>query len=149
MRTFEDFTVGETIAHGGRTVSAEEIVSFAALYDPQPFHRDAAAPETQETGGLVASGWHVGMIFMQLLVNSMLLPSTSMGSPGMDTLQWVKPVRPGDTIRARSTVLAMRLSRSRPEMGLVRFRHEAQDAGGEVLMVLENSIMFGRRRGAA
>ena len=78
----------------------------------------------------------------------MLLDSTSMGSPGIETLNWLKPVGPGGTIRARSTVLDTRVSKSRPQMGLVRFHHEAVDADGATLITLENSIMFGRRAGA-
>ena len=139
MRAFEDFTVGQTIDHGTRPVSAGDIVAFADAYDPGSV--DAGAP--------TASGWHVALTFMQLMADSMLLDSTSMGSPGIETLNWLKPVGPGDTIRARSTVIETRVSKSRPEMGLVRFRHEAAGADGETLMLMENSIMFGRRAGAA
>ena len=145
MHTFEDFIVGETIEHGTRTVSAEDIVAFARLYDPQPFHLDLAAPEAKETGGPIASGWHVAAIFMRLMTDSMLLDSTSMGSPGIETLKWVKPVRPGDKLSARSTVIGTRASQSRPAIGLVRFRHEAFRADGETVMTMDNTIMFGRR----
>ena len=145
MRTFEDFIVGETIEHGTLTVSAEDIVAFARLYDPQPFHLDTATPEAEETGGLIASGWHVSALFMRLMTHSMLLDSTSMGSPGIETLKWPKPVRPGDALSARSTVIGRRASQSRPTMGLVHFRHEASLAAGETVMAMENTIMFGRR----
>ena len=138
MRAFEDFAVGQTIDHGQRTVSAEAIVAFAEVYDP----------ENVDTGAPTACGWHVALTFMQLMADSMLLDSTSMGSPGIEMLQWLKPVGAGDTIRARSTVIETRVSKSRPEMGLVRFRHEATGADGERLMLIENSIMFGRRAGA-
>ena len=95
-----------------------------AEFDPQPFHLDQDSAEAALTGGLIASGWHVAGLFMRLMADSMLLDSTSMGSPGIDTLKWLKPVRPGDTIAARSTVTGARASQSRPGMGIVRFRHE-------------------------
>jgi acyl dehydratase len=144
MRAFEDFSVGETIALGQATITADDIVAFAREFDPQPFHLDAASPETAFTGGLIASGWHICAVFMRLLADNLLLDSTGMGSPGIDTLQWVKPVRPGDTISAATTVLETRPSRKRPEMGLVRFRHDATVANATVLS-FDNTIMFGRR----
>ena len=140
MRAFEDFTVGETIDHGRRTVTADEIVAFAREYDPQPFHLDAETP-----GGLIASGWHITGLFMRLMVDTMLRESTCMGSPGIDALKWAKPLRPGDTIAGRSTVLQSRPSKSRPEMGLVRFRHEVLGTDSGVIMWMESAIMFGRR----
>ncbi len=145
MRAFEDFTIGETIEHGACVVTAEEIVSFAREFDPQPFHLDQDSPEAALTGGLIASGWHVAGLFMRLMADSMLLDSTCMGSPGIDVLKWLKPVRPGDTIAGRSTVTGARASQSRPGMGIVRFRHEATDASGETVMWMENAILFGRR----
>lgn len=147
MRAFEDFSVGEMIEHGARTLGAGEIAAFAHDYAPPPF--SLGAPAAAEAGGPVASGWQVALTFMQLMASAMLLESTSMGSPGIETLHWLKPVRPGDTIRARSTVLAARVSQSRPGMGLVRFRHEALDAAGEIVLAMENSIMFGRAETAS
>jgi acyl dehydratase len=144
MRAFEDFSVGETIALGQATITADDIVAFAREFDPQPFPLDAASPEAAFTGGLIASGWHICAVFMRLLADNLLLDSTGMGSPGIDALQWVKPVRPGDTISAATTVLETRPSRKRPEMGLVRFRHTAAVAGATVLS-FDNTIMFGRR----
>ncbi len=145
MRYFEDFVVGETIVHGSRTVGADDIVAFATEFDPQPFHLDAASPQAAFTGGLIASGWHVAAIFMRLMCDSFLLDSASMGSPGIAMLKWVKPVRPGDTLAARSTVTRLRPSRSRPDRGLVEFRHEVTNHDGELVMWLDNLIMFGRR----
>ena len=145
-RTFEDFAAGETIAHGHHEVTADEIIAFAAEYDPQPFHLDADAPETALTGGLIASGWHVAAIFMRLMCDSFLVESSSMGSPGIDTLKWLKPVRPAETLTARSTVIEVRPSQSRPDRGIVRFRHELADHNGELVMRFDNPIMFGRRR---
>jgi len=145
MRYFEDFAVGETIDHGSRDVTADDIVAFAAEYDPQPFHLDAGAPETKLTGGLIASGWHVAAIFMRLMCDSFLLDSACMGSPGIDTLKWLKPVRPGDRLSGRSTVTDVRASRSRPDRGVVRFRHELISRDGAVVMWMDNPVFFGRR----
>ena len=146
MRAFEDFTVGLTIVHGSRTVTRSDIIAFAAKFDPQPFHLDEAAPETGLTGGLIASGWHIAAIFMRLLTDSLLLDSTCLGSPGVETLKWAKPLRPGDTLSGRSTVTAARPSRSRPDRGIVSFRHEALNQTGDVVMWMDNAILFGRRR---
>ena len=145
MRAFEDFIIGETILHGSRLVTTEDIVAFAAEYDPQPFHLDPASPEAAFTGGLIASGWHVAAMFMRLMCDSLLLNSASMGSPGIDTLKWVKPVRPGARVTARSTVIEARPSQSRPDRGIVRFRHELRDGDGDTVMWFDNPIMFARR----
>ena len=146
MRAFEDFTVGLTIVHGSRTVTRSDIIAFAAEFDPQPFHLDEAAPETGLTGGLIASGWHIAAIFMRLLTDSLLLDSTCLGSPGVETLKWAKPLRPGDTLSGRSTVTAARPSQSRPDRGIVSFRHEALNQTGDVVMWMDNAILFGLRR---
>jgi acyl dehydratase len=145
MRYFEDFVVGDIIDHGTRTVSADDIVAFAREFDPQPFHVDADAPETAFTGGLIASGWHVAAIFMRMMCDSFLLDSSSMGSPGIETLKWVQPVRPGSSLTGRSVVIDTRVSQSRPERGIVRFRHELADGDGAVVLWFENPVMFGRR----
>ncbi len=145
MRYFEDFTVGEAIDHGTRTVSAADIVSFAREFDPQPFHVDPEAPETALLGGLLASGWHVAAIFMRMMCDSFLLDSSSMGSPGVETLKWLRPVRPGASLTGRSIVIDTRASRSRPDRGFVRFRHELTDDSGALIMWFENPVMFGRR----
>jgi acyl dehydratase len=146
MRSFDDFAVGEIINHGSRVITAEDIVAFAAEFDPQPFHLDPGAPEAAFTGGLIASGWHLGVIFMRLMCDSMLIDSTSMGSPGIDTLKWLKPARPGDELTARSIVLSARPSNSRPDRGIVHFRHELANSAGDTVMRFDNPIMFGRRR---
>ena len=146
MRAFEDFTVGLTIVHGSRTVTRSDIIAFAAEFDPQPFHLDEAAPETGLTGGLIASGWHIAAIFMRLLTDSLLLDSTCLGSPGVETLKWAKPLRPGDTLSGRSTVTAARPSQSRPDRGIVSFRHEALNQTGDVVMWMDNTILFGLKR---
>jgi acyl dehydratase len=145
MRTFEDFAVGDIIEHGSRLLTADDIVAFAAEYDPQPFHIDGAAPEAAFTGGLIASGWHLGVIFMRLMCDSFLLDSSSMGSPGIDTMKWVRPARPGDRLNARSEVISARSSVSRPDRGIVHFHHELHNASDEIVMWFDNPIIFGRR----
>jgi len=144
-RYFEDFVVGERLPLGSRQVSRSEIIAFAAEFDPQPFHLDERAGDNAIIGGLMASGWHVGALFMALLCKGFLLESSSMGSPGIETMQWRKPVRPGDTLTASSTVVEARASESRPEMGIVRFRHEVINQHGDIVMWLDNAILFGRR----
>jgi acyl dehydratase len=145
---FEDFVVGETLPLGSRHVTRGEIIAFAAEFDPQPFHLDErAGGEARPLSGLMASGWHVGALFMSMLCRGFLLDSSSMGSPGIESLKWRKPVRPGDTLTASSIVVETRVSNSRPEMGIVRFRHEVVNQANELVMWLDNSIMFGRRGG--
>ncbi|WP_119681042.1 MaoC family dehydratase [Indioceanicola profundi] len=134
VRYLEDMTAGETIEVGSYTVSEEEILDFARRYDPQPFHLDAEAGKTTHFGGLVASGWHTAGIMMRMMVDEILSPETSLGSPGIDELRWLKPVRPGDTLRLRFTTLEVRRSRSRPEMGTVRQRMEVLNQYDEVVM---------------
>jgi acyl dehydratase len=144
-RAYDDFAVGDVFDFGPKHVTRAEIIAFAAEFDPQPFHLDEQAPATALLGGLIASGWHVCAIFMRMLCDGLLLDSLCLGSPGVETLKWQRPVRPGDTVSGRSTVLDMRPSVSRPTRGLVRFRHEVMNQAGETVMWMENSVFFERR----
>lgn len=144
-RHFEDFTVGEVIILPERRISRAEIIAFAAEFDPQPFHLDERTPATDLAGGLFASGWHVSAVFMRMLCDGLLLDSSSIGSPGIDTLKWRRPIRPGDVLAGTTAVLDLRPSKSRPDRGIVRFRHEVTNQAEEVVMWLENSILFMRR----
>ena len=148
-RYFEDFSIGEILPLGSKQVSRAEIIAFAAEFDPQPFRLDEHAATDPLIGGLMASGWHVSALFMSMLCDGFLLESSSMGSPGIETLKWKHPVRAGDTLSASSTVIELRPSKSRPEMGIVRFRHEVTNQAGEMVMWLENPIMFSRRGGVS
>lgn len=121
---FEDFIPGEVKTFGSHTVTEEEIVAFAREFDPQPMHLDAAAGAASILGGLAASGWHTCAIMMRLICDGFLLRTASMGSPGITENSWLAPVRPGDTLTLRRTVMEARSSKSRPEMGLVTFRFE-------------------------
>ena len=142
---FEDFLPGATRILGPVTVSKDEIIAFGREYDAQPFHVDEAAAKESFIGTLIASGWHSCCINMRLLADGLLLDSTSMGAPGIDEVRWLKPVRPGDTLRSRMTVLESRPSNSRPALGFVRFRFELMNGGDEIVMTQANTIMFGRR----
>jgi acyl dehydratase len=142
---FEDFTDGAVREFGGRTVDKAEVLRFAAAYDPQPLHLDEEAANASILGGLSASGWHTCAMVMRMMCDNYLLDSTSQGSPGIDNLHWLKPVRPGDTLRVRMTVLEARASKSRPEIGLVRSGWEVFNQQDEQVMSMEGWGMFGRR----
>lgn len=146
---FEDFEPGAITAFGGRTVSQDELIAFAREFDPQPMHTDPVAAKEGFTGGLIGSGWHSCSLLMRMIADDFILESSSMGSPGIDEVKWLKPVRPGDTLSGRRTVLEARASRSRPEMGLVRFCFDLLNQTGETVLSQTNWIMFGTRAGAA
>ena len=126
-RYFEDYHVGMVDEFGEVAVTAEEIVEFARRYDPQPMHVDAS-------GGLIASGWHTAAMVMRLFVENYLSKVATLPSPGIDELRWMHPVRPGDTLRVRVTVVETRRSRSKPDRGLVRGLVEVLNQRGEVVM---------------
>lgn len=134
VRYLEDFAPGMEFEFGDREVTAEEVVTFAREYDPQPFHLDEEAGKATHFGGLVASGWQTAGFMMRMLVDNMLSPETSLGSPGLDELRWLKPVRPGDRLRVRVRILEVKRSRSRPEMGTIRQSTEVLNHKDEVVM---------------
>jgi acyl dehydratase len=142
---WEDFKVGETVEMGQHTFTEVEIIAFARQFDPQPFHVDPQAARQSFFGGLIASGWHTCAVCMRLNCDSYINRSVSLGSPGLDSIRWPKPVRPGDTVTYRRTVLESRASNSRPGMGLLRSRTEGLNQHGEVVLSMEGWGMFGRR----
>jgi acyl dehydratase len=142
---FEDFTVGRVFELGQRLVDREEGQAFARAYDPQPLHLDEEAANASVLAGLSVSGWHTCAMVMRLMCDAYLLDSTSQGSPGIDKLRWLKPVRPGDTLSVRMTVIETKPSRSRPQIGLVLSGWEASNQHGEIVMTMEGWGMFGRR----
>jgi acyl dehydratase len=148
-RYFEDFTPGLIIETGPRLVTREEIVAFAAEFDPQPMHLDEEAARASLLGGLAASGWHTCCLLMRMACDSFVLDSSSMGAPGVDEMKWLKPLRPGTNITLRTTVLDTRPSNSRPEMGFVKIRMDILDDDREPIMTLTNSMMMGRRAAGA
>ncbi len=141
---WEDFRVGDVLAMGSHMFGEDEIIAFARQYDPQPFHIDPVAAKDSSFKGLIASGWHTVVIAMRLTVQSYLTRSVSLGSPGVENVRWLAPVRPGDTISYRRVVLEARPSESKPGMGLVRSRVEAHNQNGHVVMTFEGWGMFGR-----
>ncbi|QJP17169.1 MaoC family dehydratase [Starkeya sp. ORNL1] len=149
MLFWEDFHEGQVATGGRYVVGREDIMAFARQYDPDPLHLDDAAAEATRLGGIAASGWHVCCIFMRLLADGLLLKTDSMGSPGVDEARFLRPVYPGAVLTLRRAVLETRASKSRPEMGLVKFRFELLDATGTVVFDNVCSIMFGRRNPGA
>jgi acyl dehydratase len=129
-------------------VTRDEIVDFAREFDPQPFHLDEVAAGRSIYGGLLASGWHTCAIHMRLMWDTFLKDTASLGSPGIDEIRWVLPVRPGDTLRARFTVVEAIPSRSKPDRGIVRSVSEVFNQHGEVVMTLRGLGMFARRQNA-
>lgn len=142
---WEDFVPGETVELGRHTFNQEEMIEFARKFDPQPFHIDPVAAKDTFFGGLIASGWHTCSVGMRILCESYINRSVSLGSPGLDNIRWLKPVRPGDTITYRRVVLEARASKSRPDAGLVKSRTEAVNQRGELVLTMEGWGMFGRR----
>jgi acyl dehydratase len=148
-RYWEDFQPGAVAIYGPRLVTREEIVAFAAEFDPQPMHLDEAAASATLLGGLAASGWHTCCLLMRIITDGFVLDTSSMGAPGVEEVRWLKPLRPGTRIRVRSTVLETRASKSRPEMGLVKIHHEVLDETDTVLTTLTSTAMLGRRQPGA
>lgn len=141
-RWFEDFTVGEVTEFGEYLVTDQEILAFARRYDPQAFHLDAEQAAASHFGGLVSSGWMTGAILTRLFCDHFLSPQSAMGSPGIDRLRWLKPVRPGDRLHARATILASAKSRSKPDRGVITILQEAINQHGETVMRYEGRAMF-------
>ncbi len=149
FRTFEDFREGEVIDLGEKLVTREEIIAFAGEFDPQPFHLDEKAGEASMLGGLAASGWHTIGMLMRQLCDNLLLNSTCMGSPGVDKLRWLSPVRPGDRLKMTAEVTQTRALKSKPDLGVVRFVFKIANQNGDAVMTQENAILFGRREKAS
>lgn len=135
-RYFEDFRPGEVIEFGDYLVTEEEIVDFARRYDPQPFHVDRKAAAESIYGGLIASGWMTGSIMMRLLVDHFIAPASSMGSPGVDEVRWSRPVRPGDRLHVRITIVDTKRSQSKPDRGIVQVQQEMINQQGDTVMSL-------------
>ena len=142
---FEDFLPGAVIIHGPRTITRQEIIAFAAEFDPQPMHLDEEAAKKTMLGGLSASGWHTCSIMMRLIYDGLLVNAASMGAPSVDELKWLKPVRPGDSLSLRLTVLNKRAPKSRPDLGFVFVRCELVNQHGEAVLEASYPGMFAKR----
>ena len=142
---FEDFSPGWTAEYGPRRVTREEMIGFAAQFDPQPMHLDEEAARGTMLGGLGASGWHTCCVMMKMVADGVLLDSASMGAPGIDEVRWLKPVRPGDSLTVRGSVLSARASQSKPDRGFVNFLWEVFNERDQKVMTLTCPQMLLRR----
>ncbi|HXQ52353.1 MAG TPA: MaoC family dehydratase [Stellaceae bacterium] len=145
LKYFEDFHVGQVVELGSRIVTEDEIVAFASAYDPQYFHTDPVAAGRSIWGGLVASGWHTASMFMRLLVDAHLKGVESIASPGVDEIRWLKPVRPGDRLSGRLTVLEAQASKSGARRGTMKTLGELFNQNGELVMTLRAISIIGAR----
>ncbi len=144
-RYFEDYVEGDVHSFGSIAVEADEVVAFAKRFDPQSFHIDPDAAKQSAFGGLIASGWHTAGLMMRLFYEHYLTHVASLGSPGLDELRWVKPVRPGDRLSLRVTVLKATPSKSKPDRGVVTSLVEVLNQSGEIVMTLKPVNMIIRR----
>ncbi len=142
---FEDFETGRTIELGSVEVTESDIIDFARRFDPQPFHVDPVAAVASPYGGLIASGWHTCALYMRLLYDGMIHDSSSQGSPGMDELRWLAPVRPGDRLTARYTVEELAPSATKPNRGTVLFRSVMVNQDDVVVLRMRGRGLYGRR----
>lgn len=145
-RYFEDYVTGSVHEFGSVAVDEREVIDFASRYDPQSFHTNPEAAERSPFGGVIASGWHTAGLMMRLIVDHYLSHVASLASPGVDELRWTQPVRPGDTLSVRATVIETRLSRSKPDRGIVHTLFEVLNQRREVVMSVKAMNML-RARG--
>jgi acyl dehydratase len=141
---WEDLVPGEAVGIGSYTVGADEIITFAKQFDPQPFHVDPEAAKGSIFGGLIASGWHTCGIAMRLMCDAYLNETASLGSPGLEEIRWLKPVRPGDTLRGTRTIEESRPT-SKPDRGLVLTRWDMYNQKDEHVLMMRGYGLFGRR----
>ncbi len=143
--TWEDFPVGRVFEHGSRTLGEREMIAFARDWDPQRYHVDPQAGKETPYGGLIASGWHTGCVMMRFMCDAYLNESSCIGSPGIEEWRFAAPVRPGDTLRYRGTVLESRASASKPDRGIVKFRWELLNQRDEVVVSIIGTQFYLRR----
>jgi acyl dehydratase len=143
--TFEDFKIGHFGTFGPRHVTREDILAFAAEFDPQPMHLDEEAAKRSMLKGLSGSGWHLGSLTMRMLADGFISRTASLGSPGVNEMRWLAPLRPGDDLTLDVDVVEARVSRSRPTTGIVTFKCTVRNAAGVVLCEMESPIIVGRR----
>jgi acyl dehydratase len=145
LLSFEDFPPGRLGIFGPRHVTREEIVAFAAEFDPQPMHLDDEAAKASMLNGLAASGWHLCSIMMRMMFDGFLGRTASLGSPGVNEVRWLAPLRPGDDLTLDVEVTEARVSRSRPDTGIVTFKAVVRNAAGQALCEMVSPIIVGRR----
>ena len=137
MLSYEDFTIGRVFKLGPKRVTKEEILEFAEEFDPQPFHLDEHSEQARQVGGLIASGWHNCSMAMRMMCDGYLLDTHSQGSGGLDEIKWIKPVRPGDEITGHVTVTDRRISKSKPELGMIQFSYIFENQNDEVVFSMK------------
>lgn len=142
---FEDFTPGREFRTDGATITEGQILDFALAFDPQPFHLDAEAAKETIFVGLIASGFHTMALTFRLFAQTRALAACSLGSPGVDELRWLRPVRPGDTLRATVTVQEQRPSTSKPDRGIVRLHWTALNQRAEPVLTMTSMQLVKRR----
>jgi len=148
-RYFEDFAVGQVFNSGRRRVDKEQILAFAREFDPQPYHLDDEAARKSAFRGLVASGWHTAALTMRLMVDGEFKPAGGILGVGFDELSWPRPVRPGDELHAKSEVLEVRPSKSRPDRGLIRVQTTTLNQNDEAVQIFTANLIVPRRSTAA
>lgn len=144
-RYFDDFKVGDRFTTATKTVTQDMIVEFAKVYDPQPFHMDPAAAKHSHFGGLIASGFQTLALGFRLIYDTGIFSAASMGSPGFDELRWLKPVRPGDTLRVEMEVTESRPSQSKPDRGVMRGAYKYVNQNGEAVLSYTAMHLLRRR----
>ena len=144
-RYFDDFHVGDRFRSAPCTINERQIIAFAGEFDPQPFHLDREEAKQTLFGGLVASGWHTAAITMRLIVESDLNIAGGIVGLGVDELRFPKPVRPGDTLQVVSEILGLRLSRSRPDRGLVVVSSVTTNQDGVAVLTMKSTLLVNRR----
>lgn len=144
-RYLEEFTVGSEIASLGQTLTLESIIAFATLYDPQSFHIDVEAAKASPYGGLIASGFQTLVVGFRMFLDTGVLAGTSFGSPGMDDVHWLKPVRPGDTLRSIVRIVDARPSASKPDRGLVRAAFRVLNQENVDVLTFSTTVFVARR----
>jgi acyl dehydratase len=143
--TFEDFPPGQFDTFGPRHVTRDEIIAFATEFDPQPMHLDEEAAKQSMLNGLAGSGWHLCSIVMRMMFDGFIGRTASLGSPGVNELRWLAPLRPGDDLALDVEVVEARVSRSRPETGIVTFKCSVRNAAGQPLAEMVSPIIIKRR----
>lgn len=142
MRTFEDFTPGDIISLGEYQLTEAEMIAFAERYDPQFFHTDPTAAADSPYGGIIGSGWHTAAIFQRMQCDSFMLDSSCVGSPGVDEVRWLKPVRAGDRLHGTNTVEAVKPSNSKPDRGVVFSHVEIFNQDNTLVMTLKTRVIY-------
>ena len=149
MLYFEDFPIGRRFDFPDRTMTAEEIIAFATEFDPQPMHLDEEAAQRSMLKGLSGSGWHLCSVMMRLLFDGFIGRTASLGSPGVNEVRWMAPLRPEDELTLDVDVVEARVSKSRPETGIVTFKCTARNAAGQALCEMTSPIIVRRAAAAA